>query len=316
MARMRTAGARSLRPYSTWTRPDRPSAACLDAELRPMAQRCGTCRRRPATAATGKPECDRGRVLHRQPAGQHGARRGDDVSTPHRVSLNATIPAATVNGPGRRQPHVAVRAQDALGNWGAFGTITLKVDKTGPGTSTRQLRHRTRPTARSACRSARGGGFYERIDATVSDPVSGGINSEHRDRRILHRRGGANGTGGAMFATMACINGTDRAGVRGGRPVRDQPRCRRATTRSTSTARTPPATGARSAPRRLFVDKTAPTFTGISLAPNPTNGAATVVLTVNGAADTGGAGVAGGEYWINPPTTTTRHRAAARNSAA
>ena len=54
----------------------------------------------------------------------------------------------------------------------------------------------------------------------------------------------------------------------------------------------------------LLIDKTAPTFTGISLAPNPTLGAATVTLTVNGATDTGGAGVAGGEYWINPPTTT------------
>ena len=55
----------------------------------------------------------------------------------------------------------------------------------------------------------------------------------------------------------------------------------------------------------LLVDKTAPTFTGISLSPNPTAGATNVTLTVNGAADNaGGAGVAGGEYWINPPTTT------------
>jgi hypothetical protein len=54
----------------------------------------------------------------------------------------------------------------------------------------------------------------------------------------------------------------------------------------------------------LLIDKTAPTFTGISLAPNPTYGATSVTLTVNGAADSGGAGVSGGEYWINPPTTT------------
>jgi hypothetical protein len=48
----------------------------------------------------------------------------------------------------------------------------------------------------------------------------------------------------------------------------------------------------------LLIDKDAPTFTGISLAPNPTNGAANVTLTVNGAADLGGAGVSGGEYWF------------------
>ena len=58
----------------------------------------------------------------------------------------------------------------------------------------------------------------------------------------------------------------------------------------------------------LLIDKTAPTFTGISLAPSPTLGAANVTLTVNGAVDplvSGlASGVAGGEYWINPPTTT------------
>ena len=54
----------------------------------------------------------------------------------------------------------------------------------------------------------------------------------------------------------------------------------------------------------LLIDKAAPTFTSVTLAPNPTLGATNVTLTVNGAADTGGAGVSGGEYWINPPTTT------------
>jgi len=53
----------------------------------------------------------------------------------------------------------------------------------------------------------------------------------------------------------------------------------------------------------LVIDKLAPTFTSISVAPTPTNGAANVTLTVTGAVDTGGAGLAGGEYWINPPTS-------------
>jgi len=58
-----------------------------------------------------------------------------------------------------------------------------------------------------------------------------------------------------------------------------------------------------------LIDRTAPTFTSISLVPNPTFGATNVTLTVNGAVDplvSGlASGVAGGEYWINPPTTTT-----------
>ena len=39
----------------------------------------------------------------------------------------------------------------------------------------------------------------------------------------------------------------------------------------------------------LLIDKAAPTFTSVTLAPNPTIGATNVTLTVNGATDTGGA---------------------------
>ncbi|MGZ8815803.1 MAG: hypothetical protein ACXWZI_17955, partial [Mycobacterium sp.] len=53
----------------------------------------------------------------------------------------------------------------------------------------------------------------------------------------------------------------------------------------------------------LLIDKMAPTFTGIALAPNPTFGATSVTMTVNGANDplvSGlASGVVGGEYWID-----------------
>jgi hypothetical protein len=54
---------------------------------------------------------------------------------------------------------------------------------------------------------------------------------------------------------------------------------------------------------RLLIDRTAPTFTGISLTPNSiAAGTATINLTVNGSNDplVGGlaSGVAGGEYWF------------------
>ncbi|MFN8465931.1 MAG: hypothetical protein U0X20_10285 [Caldilineaceae bacterium] len=64
----------------------------------------------------------------------------------------------------------------------------------------------------------------------------------------------------------------------------------------------------------LLVDKAAPTFSGITLAPSSFNvgSVANVVLTVNGASDNAacGTGIAGGEYWFG--TTAPARRAAAR----
>jgi hypothetical protein len=50
------------------------------------------------------------------------------------VSLDATIPAAVVAGLSGGSHSVAVRAQDAAGNWGSPSTIALTVDTTGPTT--------------------------------------------------------------------------------------------------------------------------------------------------------------------------------------
>ena len=52
------------------------------------------------------------------------------------ASLDATISAATVNALAEGTHVVAIRSQDAVGNWGALTTINLIVDKTGPTTST------------------------------------------------------------------------------------------------------------------------------------------------------------------------------------
>lgn len=65
-----------------------------------------------------------------------GAATAMAVNAPDPVaSLDAVVPAATV-GALAAGPHlVAIRSQDALGTWGAPATITLTVDRTGPGLS-------------------------------------------------------------------------------------------------------------------------------------------------------------------------------------
>ena len=54
----------------------------------------------------------------------------------------------------------------------------------------------------------------------------------------------------------------------------------------------------------FLIDRIAPTFSGISLSPIRRPGTASVGLTVNGANDTGGSGVAGGEYWFGTTNIT------------
>ncbi|MEZ4866172.1 MAG: multicopper oxidase domain-containing protein [Caldilineaceae bacterium] len=59
----------------------------------------------------------------------------------------------------------------------------------------------------------------------------------------------------------------------------------------------------------LVIDKNAPTISSATIAPDPTNGAATVLLTVTANDNAGGTGLNGGDYWIDgtttPPAVTT-----------
>ncbi|MEB0015046.1 hypothetical protein QN416_25945, partial [Glaciimonas sp. Cout2] len=51
------------------------------------------------------------------------------------ASLDATVPAATVNALAEGTHVLSIHSQDAAGNWGAPVTISLVVDKTAPTTS-------------------------------------------------------------------------------------------------------------------------------------------------------------------------------------
>ena len=230
--------------------------------------------------------------------------RGTALSVPlpaTTVSLSATIPVGTVNGLSEGNHTVAVRAQDALGNWGAFGTTTLKVDKLGPATSA--VTATPNPNNGTlGVQIGTGGAFYVRIDATVSDLLSGSSNIAAAE--YFFDTVGANGTGGAMIPTDGSYNSMSEAAYAAVDMIHIASLAVGTHTIYVHAKDAAGNWGATSA-ISFLIDKIAPTFTGISLAPNPTLGAVTVTLTVNGAVDTGGAGVGGGEYWINPPTTTT-----------
>jgi len=211
------------------------------------------------------------------------------------ASLTATIPAATVNALSEGTHIVSVRSHDSLGNWGALATINLVVDKTGPGTS--NIVAVPNPTNGAI-------GFNSstpavRVTATFADALSNVSAGEGFIDTV-----GANGTGIVFLPSDGQFNNQTENGyvnipltTINALPVGNH----------TIYVHGKDAAGNWGATSSIviLIDKAAPTFASISLAPNPTNGAPTVTLTVNGAADTGGAGVAGGEYWICPTTCTS-----------
>jgi len=210
------------------------------------------------------------------------------------VSITATISASTVFGLANGPHTVAVRSQDAVGNWGVAATVTLNVNKAGPATS-----------SVSANPSANNGSYGQpglasvRVSATFTS-AGGTIASGEGFIDSV----GANGTGFQFTATDGVFNAASEIGYA------DIP----LTTINLLTlgnhtiyVHGKDATGNWGANATLtyLIDRTIPTFTAITLAPSPTLGSP-ITLTVVGATDplapavTGFAsGVAGGEYWID-----------------
>jgi hypothetical protein len=214
------------------------------------------------------------------------------------ASLDATI-ACTVGSPCAGGA-VNVRSRDALGNWGAFASITLNVVAGGPTT-----------TNVVAARNPNNGAFplnasqaVVRVTATMTGNGSNVTAAEGFlcATAVDPCSVGAPGTGFTFIPSDGAFDSTVENGYS------DIPLATiNALTAGNHTiyVRGKDATGnwGATATTTLLIDKTAPTFTGISLAPSPTLGATSVTLTVSGSADplVGGlaSGVAGGEYWID-----------------
>jgi len=186
------------------------------------------------------------------------------------VNLMATIPAGLSEG---IHP-IYVHGQDSTGLWGAFATIDLKVDQTGPSTS--GVTANPNPNNGSLPYSLSQPSV--RINATISDGLNAGVQSNITAAEGFFDVQGADGTGfpltpsdglynaptenGYVFvplttiATLAegthtiYIHGKDASGNWGAAGTAD-----------------------------LIIDKTGPTLSGISAAPNPTEGAASVTLS-------------------------------------
>ena len=208
------------------------------------------------------------------------------------ASLTASIPAATVYALSEGSHVVSVRSQDSLGNWGTPATINLVKDKTGPNTSGVTAS----PSATNGTQGFNSSTPAVRITATFVDTLS----------KISAGEGfidaaGANGTGFIFLPSDGSFNSSTEIGYS---DISLTTINALSVGNHTLYVHGKDAAGNWGATSSvvILIDKVAPTFSSITLAPSPTNGAPTVTLTVNGANDPLvlglASGVTGGEYWF------------------
>lgn len=122
------------------------------------------------------------------------------------VSLTATISAVTVNGLSNGAHTVAVRSQDAAGNWGTAVSATLTVDSSGPATSGVTAN----PNPNNGTRGFNSSNPSVRVTASFDDTASGGSTIAAGEGFI--DTVGANGSGFPVTATDGVFNGVSEAG--------------------------------------------------------------------------------------------------------
>ncbi len=213
------------------------------------------------------------------------------------VSATATIPAATVLGLADGNHTVAIRAQDALGNWGAFGTLTITVDKSAPATSA--VSATPNPTnGQIGVQIGSTGQLYERIDASITDPVIGGVNSNIVAAEYFIDATGADGSGGPMLAGDGVFNSPAEGAV-GAAEVFGIAALSPGNHTISVHGKDAAGNWGAFATTVLVIDKAGPTSSGVSLTPPASNNSAVTVAANASDVATGNANISGGEAFLD-----------------
>ncbi len=125
------------------------------------------------------------------------------------ASLDATIPAATVNALDEGPHVVSIHSQDGQGNWGDPATVNLVVDATAPTVSGVTVA----PNPNNGTLSFNASTSAVRVSATtMSDPVSGTVNSTISAAELFIDNVGAAGSGIPMTASDGFFNDASEGG--------------------------------------------------------------------------------------------------------
>ena len=200
-------------------------------------------------------------------------------------SAYSYIPLIMVNALADGNHVISIHGKDSAGNWGSFATINLSIDRTPPAVSGVTL---TPPASNNTAVT---------VSANADDTATGGSNIAAGEYFIDTL--GTAGTGLSMTPAAASSNTTVSASI----PTAAVTALTAGNHTVYVRAKDAAANWSTAISTTLLIDRTRPTFTSITLAPNwIPQGYATVQLTLNGAVDplvSGlASGVAGGEYWF------------------
>lgn len=208
------------------------------------------------------------------------------------ASVDATIPAVVVDGLGEGSRVVSIRSQDSQGNWGDPVTVNLSVDLTAPTT----IGVSASPTPNNGSLPFNTSTPAVRLVATtMSDPVSSSLNSAVTKAEAFIDTVGANGSGIPLTASDGLFNDTSEGGyadipLTTVRQLANGPHTLSVHARDAAGNWGPVGT------TTLVVDKLAPTISGLTVLPSPTQGARSVTLSLT-ATDTLSS-LAGAEWFI------------------
>jgi hypothetical protein len=191
------------------------------------------------------------------------------------ASLDATIPAGIVNGLDEGSHVVWIHAQDGQGNWGEAIAVNLVMDTTGPATSGVLAQ----PSPNNGTIAFNSTINAVRVSATtMSDPISGSVNSTVAKAELFIDTPGGNGTGVPLTASDGQFNDASEGGYADIplgtiRALSNGPHTFHVHARDEAGNWGPFDTAT------LLVDKTAPALSAVSIAPNPTQGTSPVTLS-------------------------------------
>ena len=191
-------------------------------------------------------------------------------------AITATLPSSVLTTLTEGVHTIAVRSQDASGQWGDFATIELLLDRTGPAASGVTVA----PNPNNGATPINPSRPAIRVDATLSEPGGGPVTSTIQRVEGFIDLVGAGGTGFPFtpsdglfdtptenaYAFIPLINLAQLAEGEHQISVRGQD----------SAGNWGPASST-----TLTIDRTPPTVSGVAVTPNPTNSAPTVTLTGN-----------------------------------
>lgn len=206
------------------------------------------------------------------------------------VALTGSIPAGALTSLADGSYNVQIHARDALNVWGAFTTVQLKLDKTGPASSTVAVT----PNPSNGQVSASQTMSALKITASFSDPLTGGVNANLKGAEAFLDTPGANGSGLQFVANDGLFNSTSESGY-AYLPLSALQTIADGTHIVRVHAQDAAGNWGAFAQVNLVLDRTGPTVANGAGTPNPTVGAANITLTATATDAT--TSVAGGEWF-------------------